>query len=118
LFRNGKLVSNDLTVARVNAGGWARPASDFSVDGADLTGAIIPGPKAINATNGDIALTYPLPPYGTEGTGEAYSFHTGGANFAFGDGSVHFLPDTINIREFARLVSRADGLANPVVDSD
>jgi prepilin-type N-terminal cleavage/methylation domain-containing protein/prepilin-type processing-associated H-X9-DG protein len=118
LFRNGKLVSNDLSVARVNAGGWTRPASDFSVDGADATGATIPGPKAINAANGDIALTYPLAPYGSEGTGEAYSFHTGGANFAFGDGSVHFLLDTINIREFARLVARADGLANPTVDSD
>ncbi len=43
---------------------------------------------------------------GTLGSSEAYSFHTGGANFAFGDGSVRFLSDSIDIREFARLVTR------------
>jgi prepilin-type processing-associated H-X9-DG protein len=30
-----------------------------------------------------------------------------GANFAFGDGSVHFLQEGIDIRVFARLVTRA-----------
>jgi prepilin-type N-terminal cleavage/methylation domain-containing protein/prepilin-type processing-associated H-X9-DG protein len=40
---------------------------------------------------------------------EVYSFHTGGANVAFGDGSVRFLKATIDIRVFAKLVTRAGG---------
>jgi prepilin-type processing-associated H-X9-DG protein len=40
---------------------------------------------------------------------EVYSFHPDGANVAFADGSVHFLKATINIRVFARLVTRAGG---------
>jgi prepilin-type processing-associated H-X9-DG protein len=40
---------------------------------------------------------------------EVYSFHTGGANAVFADGSGHFLNATIDIRVFARLVTRAGG---------
>lgn len=40
---------------------------------------------------------------------EIYSFHTGGANFTFGDGSVHFITELIDIRTFAALHSRAGG---------
>jgi prepilin-type N-terminal cleavage/methylation domain-containing protein len=118
LYRKGKLVGSDLTANRVNAGGWARPASDFSVDGASPDGGTLPGPIAINATNGDQAggLSFPLPYYGSEGTGEVFSFHTGGAFSVFGDGSVHFLSENINIREFAKLVARADGLQAPTVE--
>ena len=52
-----------------------------------------PGPCAINCTN----------------QAEVYSFHPGGANAVFGDGSVHFLKASIDIRVFARLVTRAGG---------
>ncbi len=108
LYRNGQQVG-DLDTYRVNAGGWARPASDFSVDGSSYDGASFPGPCAINCTNGeDFANgSFPHPYYGTEGTAEAYSFHAGGAHFAFGDASVHFIGDDIDIREFAKLVTRA-----------
>lgn len=118
LYRKGKLVGSDLTANRLNGGGWSRPASDFSVDGASFDGATIPGPCAINATNGDQAagVGFPLPYYGSEGNGEVYAFHAGGASFVFGDGSVHFLAENINIREFAKLVARADGLVAPKVD--
>lgn len=104
--RAGTLLAN-----RVNAGGWSRPASDFSVDGSSYDGLAFPGPCALNCTNGeDFASTpFPHPYYGTEGTAEAYSFHPGGAIFALGDGSVRFIGDTIGIREFARLVTRAGG---------
>jgi prepilin-type N-terminal cleavage/methylation domain-containing protein/prepilin-type processing-associated H-X9-DG protein len=40
---------------------------------------------------------------------EVYSFHPGGANAVFADGSVHFLKASIDIRVFARLVTRAGG---------
>ena len=38
-----------------------------------------------------------------------YSFHTGGANFAFADGSVRFLGESMNLRVLASLVTRAGG---------
>jgi prepilin-type processing-associated H-X9-DG protein len=38
-----------------------------------------------------------------------YSFHTGGANAVFVDGSVHFFPVGLNRDVFAALVTRAGG---------
>jgi prepilin-type processing-associated H-X9-DG protein len=40
---------------------------------------------------------------------QPYSFHPGGANFLFADGSVHFLPAAIDIRMLAALATRAGG---------
>lgn len=40
---------------------------------------------------------------------EIYSFHVGGANFTYGDGSVHLVSETINIITFAALHSRSGG---------
>jgi prepilin-type N-terminal cleavage/methylation domain-containing protein/prepilin-type processing-associated H-X9-DG protein len=61
--------------------------------GSTPDGATKPGPCAINCTNDR----------------EVYSFHPGGANAVFADGSVHFLTTGIDIRIFARLVTRAGG---------
>jgi len=108
VIRKGVIVSTDLVASRVNAGGWCRPASDFSVDGSSYDGLTFPGPCAINCTNGEDVVPggFPHSYYGSEGTGETYSFHNGGATVAFGDGSARFLADSIGIREFARLVTR------------
>lgn len=38
-----------------------------------------------------------------------YSFHVGGANTLFCDGSVHFLPEGFNQEVFARIVTKAGG---------
>jgi prepilin-type processing-associated H-X9-DG protein len=40
---------------------------------------------------------------------EVYSFHPGGANAVFADGSAHFLKAGMDIRIFARWVTRAGG---------
>ena len=40
---------------------------------------------------------------------QIYAFHTGGANALFGDGSVHFLKQTINIQTLAALITRSGG---------
>ena len=39
------------------------------------------------------------------------SAHPGGANFVFGDGAVHFVPETIDMWTYQRLGARADGHA-------
>ncbi len=61
--------------------------------GASADGTAFIGPCAINCTNDR----------------EVYSFHPGGANTVFADGSVHFLKETLDIRNFARLVTYAGG---------
>jgi prepilin-type N-terminal cleavage/methylation domain-containing protein/prepilin-type processing-associated H-X9-DG protein len=95
---------------RVNGGGWARASSDFDLKGSSPDGATFPGSCAVNCTNGlSVGNTYPDPVYGSNGTGETYSFHTGGANAVFGDGSVRFLRQSINIVTYAALVTRAGG---------
>ncbi len=40
---------------------------------------------------------------------EIYSFHTGGSNALFVDGSVHFLKDVASVQLIAALVTRAGG---------
>jgi hypothetical protein len=109
VYRRGKKVG-ELPAHRLNAGGWARPASDFSVDGSTNDGVLLPGACAVNCTNGEeVGSVFPHPYYGTEGTAEAYSFHSGGAQFGLGDGSVRFISESVSIRDFARLVTRAGG---------
>ena len=44
--------------------------------------------------------------------GDIYSFHTGGANVAFADGSVRFLRDSIAIAQLAAMVTKGGGEVN------
>ena len=69
VYRGIQRVGTSLLTKRVNAGGWSRPASDFSVDGSSYDGLVFPGPCALNCTNGeDFAATpFPHPYYGSEG---------------------------------------------------
>jgi prepilin-type N-terminal cleavage/methylation domain-containing protein/prepilin-type processing-associated H-X9-DG protein len=95
---------------KVNGGGWARPASDFDLKGSSYDGVSVPGPCAINCTNGlDIGTVFPDPVYGTNGTGETYSFHDNGANVLLGDGSVRFVGSGISIVVYAGLITRDGG---------
>jgi prepilin-type processing-associated H-X9-DG protein len=93
----------------VNGGGWSRAATDITLNGTTYDGVLSPGPCALNCTNGEDATIYPHPYYGVQGTGSIYSFHPGGANFLFADGSVHFIQQGIDIRTIARLVTRSGG---------
>jgi prepilin-type N-terminal cleavage/methylation domain-containing protein/prepilin-type processing-associated H-X9-DG protein len=61
--------------------------------GATPDGTASFGPCAVNCTNDR----------------EVYSFHSGGANVVFADGSVHYLRANLSIRIFAALVTRAGG---------
>lgn len=107
LWRKGNLIGTP-AAQRVNGGGWCRAATDFSIEGFTADGTVSPGPYAINVTNGETPTTYPNDPkYGNNGSGAVYSFHPAGANVVFGDGSVHFIKDNIDIRIFAHLVTRA-----------
>jgi prepilin-type N-terminal cleavage/methylation domain-containing protein/prepilin-type processing-associated H-X9-DG protein len=108
LWRAGQLVGVPPAI-RVNGGGWTRAATAFSIEGSSADGTIFPGPCAVNCTNGEDVTTYPDPYYGRDGSGAVYAFHTSGANALFGDGSVHFLQQSISIRTLAALVTRSGG---------
>jgi prepilin-type N-terminal cleavage/methylation domain-containing protein/prepilin-type processing-associated H-X9-DG protein len=73
-------------------GAWVSGTLIFG-QGSTADGATKPGPCAINCTNDR----------------QVYSFHPGGANAVFADGSVHFLKAGIDIRVVAALVTRAGG---------
>jgi prepilin-type N-terminal cleavage/methylation domain-containing protein len=98
----------DLTASRVNSGGWCRPASDLLIQGWDVVNDKPIGTSAVNATNGEdiVASGYPHPYLSTYGTGAPYAFHPGVNNHVFGDGSVRPISEDIDIREYARLVTR------------
>ncbi|MFO1020993.1 MAG: DUF1559 domain-containing protein [Planctomycetales bacterium] len=116
--RGFKNVGTD--VKHVNAGGWARPASDIQFAGSSYDGNTVPG-TSVNATNGDayneteyLDTTGTTAPagslfWGVQGSGQPYSFHPAGFHALLGDGSVKFLADTVDIKVFGGLISRSGG---------
>jgi prepilin-type processing-associated H-X9-DG protein len=89
LWRAGRYVPGPFAFG----GPWASSANAVFLSGASADGRESPGPCAVNCTNDR----------------QIYSFHTGGANVLFADGSVHFLKAGIDIRVLARLATRAGG---------
>jgi prepilin-type N-terminal cleavage/methylation domain-containing protein/prepilin-type processing-associated H-X9-DG protein len=87
LWRAGRLVDGVSDGAA-----WAAPGL-LHGRGSAPNGIAQPGHCAVNCTN----------------QREVYSFHPGGANVLMADGSVCFLKASIDIRVFARLVTRAGG---------
>jgi prepilin-type N-terminal cleavage/methylation domain-containing protein/prepilin-type processing-associated H-X9-DG protein len=85
LWRNGRLVPGP----PISGGPWAGRNLIWGMP-ADPNP---PWPCAINCSNNR----------------EIYSFHPGGANVVFADGSVRFLKESISIRVLAALVTRAGG---------
>jgi prepilin-type N-terminal cleavage/methylation domain-containing protein/prepilin-type processing-associated H-X9-DG protein len=80
-------------------GGWADPNGAFSLDGSNPDGSI-PGACPLNCSNNS----------------EIYSWHPGGANVVFADGSVHFLTSDMGLCALAALVTRAAGELPPEID--
>jgi prepilin-type N-terminal cleavage/methylation domain-containing protein len=81
----------------VSGAGWADDANAYITHGFQPDGGSNPGPCHTNCTNNN----------------EIYSFHLGGANHAFADGSVHFIGESMSIRLFCRLLTRAGGEQAP-----
>jgi len=106
LWRAGKLATNPLGQIIPQAGiSWADNLGPSKVDGflADGTAQAPAGTgRAMNATNSSTP----------KGGGECYSFHSGGMNAVFGDGSTRFIGETIDIAAFCALVTRSGGEAN------
>lgn len=88
LWRRGVRVSGTFA----GGGPWVAGTLIFG-QGSTQDGVTKIGPCVINCTNDR----------------EVYSFHPGGANTVFSDGSVRFLNASMDIRVFARLVTRAGG---------
>lgn len=72
-------------------GPWASSANPVVIWGARDDGKSLLGACAINCSNNQ----------------QPYSFHPGGANFLFADGSVHFLKEGLGVRAVVCLATRA-----------
>jgi prepilin-type N-terminal cleavage/methylation domain-containing protein/prepilin-type processing-associated H-X9-DG protein len=77
----------------IPGGPWASPLNRLFLKGHSSDGIQSPGRCAINCSNDS----------------GVYSFHPGGANTLFADGSVRFLSASIDIRDFVRLVTHGGG---------
>jgi prepilin-type N-terminal cleavage/methylation domain-containing protein/prepilin-type processing-associated H-X9-DG protein len=79
---------------------WADSDNRITITGTSANGMAMngTGPCAMNCNNLN---------------GDIYSFHTGGANIAFCDGSVRFLSDSTPITTLAAIVTKAGGEVLP-----
>jgi prepilin-type N-terminal cleavage/methylation domain-containing protein/prepilin-type processing-associated H-X9-DG protein len=85
----------DGVINPVNGGGgaWADPFSYAHLDGSSADGIRGNGICLINCTSNN----------------EIYSFHAGGANMLFSDGSVHFFKESMDPRIVCYMITRAGG---------
>jgi prepilin-type N-terminal cleavage/methylation domain-containing protein/prepilin-type processing-associated H-X9-DG protein len=90
----GRLVTAQLANS---AASWADRNNLIAPTGALADGSARLGPCAMNCTNNN----------------ELYSFHSGGVNAVFGDGSVRFLQASMNLTTLANLITRAGGEVPP-----
>ena len=73
----------------------------------DYPGAILAAHSGPSLYEVPMVIHPPNSPLGH--TDEMYSLHPGGANVLMGDGSVHFIKQSINLRTWQALSSRASG---------
>lgn len=72
------------------------PDNEFITHGYTVDGLTVNAPCHTNCTNNN----------------EVYSFHSGGANHVMGDGSIRFVPKSMNIRAFVKLITYGGGDVN------
>ena len=84
-FRQGVKQADQVT----DGTGWADPDSGIAV-------------------NREVVINF-------ENDGEVYSFHSGGAQFCFADGSVHFISESVPTFVFLALITRDGG--EPIADA-
>ncbi len=82
-----------VTNGRVRGAGWADVANAIPLHTFRNDGLSVPGPCPINCTNNN----------------EAFSFHPGGVDAVFADGSVRLLAETIGTPIYASLITRGGG---------
>ncbi len=97
--QNGSPVDGVINPVNGGGGAWADPFTYAHLDGASSDGIRGNGICLINCTSNN----------------EIYSFHPGGANMLFADGSVHFFKESMDPRVVVYMISRAGG---EIVSSD
>src|SRR5262245_61798482 len=87
--------------ARARGGAWATNDNPYEIGQRVewCTGAAIPGTMKINNSN-EWGHLY-------------YSFHDGGANFCFADGSVRFISEGVQLWTLAAMTTRSGGEVVP-----
>jgi prepilin-type N-terminal cleavage/methylation domain-containing protein/prepilin-type processing-associated H-X9-DG protein len=91
-YASGGALANPALGIPMKEGGWADPGAPFSIDGSNPDGTV-PGGCSINCSNNS----------------EMYSFHDGGANVCFADGSVRWLSSSVDLCTLAAISTRAGG---------
>jgi prepilin-type N-terminal cleavage/methylation domain-containing protein/prepilin-type processing-associated H-X9-DG protein len=91
--RQGAYVTGRRRIAGKPGSMWAVTVNTVVLTGHSADGLSTPGPCAINCNN----------------RGAFYSFHPGGMNVCYADGSTHFLEESIDLKAMAALVTRGAG---------
>jgi prepilin-type processing-associated H-X9-DG protein len=99
IYNRGGPVDGVINPVNGGGGAWADPFSFAHLNGATPDGIRGQGTCLINCTSNN----------------EIFSFHPGGANLLFADGSVHFVRETVDPRIVVYLITRADG---EIISSD
>jgi len=89
LYRGRAVIAN----SRASGASWADPDLEFWVDGFTTDGLTSLGPCAMNCNNNN----------------ELYSFHTGGSQAVFCDGSVRFFSQSTSMPVLAAMISAGLG---------
>ncbi len=99
-YKLGKVAIASPNPSTFAGGFWAGTGGNIALDGSYYTTAL--ANSSTNGYGGDCMLN-------CTSSGEIYSFHTGGSNALFGDGSVRYLRQSIGGQVMAALGTRAGG---------